>query len=143
MGSVCYSISKGFFLQEVEQSGKFRQHQPQNHLKDRNLLSGSLTLIIEYLRQLCIAVLWTLQCRTRASDVTEISKSLIHQALTLDFVSHTDVTFSFELRRYLDASSDDDYVTLLSDLPSHFNLVYITVQVEALLPSSVLIPTIS
>ncbi|RMZ77587.1 hypothetical protein DV737_g4281, partial [Chaetothyriales sp. CBS 132003] len=104
--------------------------------KDRNLLSGSLTLIIEHLRQPRIAVLWVLKCRTQTYDATEILKSLIHQALTLDFVSHADVRFSFELRRYLDARSDDDYVRILGELLSHFKLVYIIVQVEAMLPEA-------
>lgn len=104
--------------------------------KDRNLLSGSLTLVIESLRRPRVPVLWALKCRTQAYDATEILKSMIHQALRLDFVSHTDARFSFELRRHLDAGSNEDYVNLLGELLSHFKLVYIIFQVEAMVPDA-------
>lgn len=82
--------------------------------KDRNILSGSLTLAVECLRKPGIAALWALQCRTQAYDSTEILKSLICQALKLDYASHTDLTFSFQLRRYLDAQGDEDYFNILA-----------------------------
>ncbi|KAK5199093.1 hypothetical protein LTR99_001133 [Exophiala xenobiotica] len=101
--------------------------------KNRNILNGSLTLAIESLRQPRVAVMWALRSRTRAYDATEILKSLICQALRLDYSSHTDVTFSFQLRRYLDANSDEDYFNILGELLSHFKLVYMIIQLEAML----------
>ncbi|KAK5458467.1 hypothetical protein LTS15_004549 [Exophiala xenobiotica] len=101
--------------------------------KERNILSGSLTLAIESLRQPPVAVMWALRSRTRAYDATEILKSLICQALRLDYSSHTDVKVSFQLRRYLDANSDEDYFNILGELLSHFKLVYIIIQLEAML----------
>ncbi|ERF75101.1 hypothetical protein EPUS_04883 [Endocarpon pusillum Z07020] len=100
--------------------------------KDRNILSGSLTLAVEYLRKPGIAALWALQCRTQAYDSTEILESLICQALKLDSASHTDLTFSFQLRRYLDAQGDEDYFNILADILSHFKLIYIIIQLEAM-----------
>ncbi|KIW21619.1 hypothetical protein PV08_02199 [Exophiala spinifera] len=98
--------------------------------KNRNILNGSLTLAIECLRQRPVAVLLALQCRTRAYDPTEILKSLICQALTLDQASHIDVQFSFQLRRYLDAYTEEDYFNILGEILSHFRLVYIIIQLE-------------
>lgn len=66
-----------------------------------------------------------------------LPRCMIHQALSLDVVSESDTVmmFSFELRRYLDPGSNEDHVDLLGELLSQFKLVYIIVQVEAMLPN--------
>ena len=65
-------------------------------------------------------------------SVVEVLKSLIHQSLTRDTVSHTNSKLSFQLRQFLDAQLDNDYVNLLGNSLQNFGLVYIMVEAGAM-----------
>ena len=94
--------------------------------------------VIEQLHSARIAVLWVLKPMEQTyHSVTEILKSLIHQALTLDYTSRTDSMFSFQLRRFRDAHSDTDYINLLGSCLERFKLVYIMVDTGAMEPTDV------
>ena len=92
--------------------------------------------VIGQLHNARIAVLWVLKPMEQTyHSVTEILKSLIHQALSLDCTSRTDSMFSFQLRRFRDAQSDTDYINLLGSCLERFKLVYIMVDTGAIEPA--------
>ena len=104
-------------------------------LKNRSYIRDFCANVIEQLRNARVAVLWVLKPMEQTyHPVTEILKSLIHQALTLEYTSRTDSMFSFQLRRFRDAHSDHDYINLLGSCLQRFNLVYIMVDTGAMEP---------
>jgi hypothetical protein len=76
--------------------------------------------------------LWILRDRTREYSLLEVFKSLILQALSLDYTSHTDLQFSFQLQKFLDSHLDEDFVNVLGDILQHFKLVYIIADTGAM-----------
>ncbi|KAF1998907.1 hypothetical protein P154DRAFT_621387 [Amniculicola lignicola CBS 123094] len=68
--------------------------------------------------------------------VFDVLKSLIYQALSLDYTSHTDTVFAFELRKFQAAHSTADYANLLGEILEHFKTVYIIIDVDAVEPES-------
>ena len=104
--------------------------------KNRFHIRDFCTNVIEQLLNAHIAVLWVLKPREQAHHcVSEVLKSLVHQALGLDHASHTDTTFSFQLRRFLDAHFENDYVNLLCSVLQQFKLVYIIIEAGAMEPA--------
>jgi len=88
--------------------------------------------IIQQLRSAGIAILWVLKPKEQACySVVEVLKSLLYQALALDYISHTDSKLSFQMRQFLDAQLDQDYANLLGSSLERFRLVYITVEAGA------------
>ena len=103
--------------------------------KNRFYIRDFCANVIEQLHNTRIAVLWVLKPMEQTHhSVTEVFKSLIHQALTLDYTPRTDSMFSFQLRRFRDARSDDDYTNLLGSCIERFKLVYIMVDTGAMRP---------
>lgn len=94
------------------------------------------TNVIEQLFDSRVATLWILRDRVQDYSLIEVLKSLILQALSLDYSSHTDVAFSFQLRKFLDARSDMDFLNLLGDILQHFKLVHIIADAEAMSPDA-------
>lgn len=94
------------------------------------------TNVIEQLFNSRVAALWVLRDRVQEYSVVEVLKSLILQALSLDYSSHTDIAFSFQLRKFLDARFDVDYLNLLGDVLQHFKLVHIITDAEAMHPDA-------
>ena len=90
------------------------------------------TNVIEQLVTARVATLWILRDRDRQYSLPEVLKSLILQALSLDYLSHSDVVFSFQLRRFLDSHIDEDYLNLLGDNLQHFQKVYIVADAGAM-----------
>ena len=104
--------------------------------KNRFYIRDFCANVIEQLHNARIAVLWVLKPMEQIyHSATEILKSLIHQALTLDYASRTDSMFSFQLRRFRDAHSDTDYINLLGSCLERFKLVYIMVDTGAMEPT--------
>ncbi|KAI9687858.1 MAG: hypothetical protein M1822_001939 [Bathelium mastoideum] len=87
--------------------------------------------VIEQLVNHHVVSLWVLRDK-REYSLLEVFKSLILQALSLDRALHTDMQFSSQLRKFLDARLDDDYLNILGDLLQHFNLVYIIADTGAM-----------
>ena len=105
-------------------------------VKNRFYIRDFCTNVIEQLLNARIAVLWVLKPREQTChSVSEVLKSLVHQALSLDHASHTDSMFSFQLSKFLDAHFENDYVTLLGNILQHFKLVYIIVEAGAMKPA--------
>ena len=101
--------------------------------KNRFYIRDFCTNIIQQLRNAGIPVLWVLKPKEQTYNSTiEVLKSLIYQALTLDTVSRTDSKLSFQLRQFLDAQLDNDYVNLLGSTLEKFGLVYIMVEAGAM-----------
>jgi len=100
--------------------------------RDRHHIQDLCTNVIEQLTEAGIATLWVLKGKDQTSSVGEILKSLVRQALALDSSSHTDLALSFQLRKFLDAHCDEDYVILLGDILGHFRVAYIIIEAEAM-----------
>jgi len=100
--------------------------------RDRHHVRDFCTSVIEQLTKARIAVLWALKGKDHTYSITEIMKSLIHQALSLDC---SGLAF-LQLRNFLDAKSEEDYVNLLVDIIQHFKLTYIIVEAEVMTSSS-------
>ena len=101
--------------------------------KNRFYIRDFCTNIIQQLRNAGTPVLWVLKPKEQTYySVVEVLKSLIHQSLTRDTVSHTDSKLSFQLRQFLDAQLDNDYVNLLGSSLQNFGLVYIMVEAGAM-----------
>ena len=104
--------------------------------KNRFYIRDFCTNIIEQLHNARIAVLWVLRPMEQTHhSAIEILKSLFHQALTLGYASRTDSMFSFQLRRFLDARCENDYVNMLGSCLQRFKLVYIMVDAGAMKPA--------
>ena len=104
--------------------------------RNRFYIRDFRTNVIEQLLNAHIAVLWVLKPRVQTyHSVSEVLKSLIHQALSLDHASHTDSMFSFQLRKFLDAHFEKDYLILLVSILQHFKLVYVIVEAGAMKPA--------
>ncbi|KAI9704068.1 MAG: hypothetical protein M1820_005690 [Bogoriella megaspora] len=88
--------------------------------------------VIEQLIENRAVTLWILRDRSAEYPLLEVFKSLILQALSLDYSSHTDLAFSFQLRKFLDARTDEDCLNILSDLLQHFKMVYVLVDASAM-----------
>lgn len=103
------------------------------NFKDHLHTSNFSTSVIEQLRNANIAVLWVLKSRQKSRfPLNEILKSLIHQALSLDPAFYTDLKFSFQLRKFLDAHLEKDYLALLGSILEQFKLVYIVIETGAI-----------
>ena len=101
--------------------------------KSRFFIRDFCTNIIQELRNSSIPVLWVLKPKERTyHTVIEVLKSLIYQSLTLDTCSRTDSKLSFQLRQFLDAQLDNDYINLLGSSLQNFRLVYIMVEAGAM-----------
>ena len=103
------------------------------NFKNRFYIQDFCTNVIQQLRNAGIAVLWVLKTKGQAFlPVTEVLKSLIHQVLTLDSVSSTELKLSFQMRQFLNAQFDKDYANLLGSTLGRFRLVYIMVETAAM-----------
>ena len=103
------------------------------YFKNRFYIQDFCTSIIQQLRNDGIAVLWVLKPKQQAFlPVTEVLKSLIHQALIFDSVSRTDLKLSSQWRHFLDAHFDKEYAALLGSMLEQFRLVYIMVETAAM-----------
>ena len=87
--------------------------------------------VVEQLIDNKVISLWVLR-DSREYSLLEVFKSLILQALSLDHSSHTDMQFSFQLRKFLDARFDNDFMNILGDVLQHFKLVYIVADTGAM-----------
>lgn len=93
----------------------------------------------EIVRQLLkdrVAVFWVFMSRDRKYPLLETLRSLVYQALSLDYAQHTEQSMSFQLSKYLDANFEDDYLNMLSELLQHLKHVYIIVNSEAMTPDT-------
>lgn len=94
------------------------------------------TEIVKQLLKDRVAVFWVFMSRDRKYPLLEILRSLVYQALSLDYSQHTEQSMSFQLRKYLDANFEDDYLNMLGDLLQHLKHVYIIVNSEAMAPDT-------
>lgn len=109
----------------------------QANFKTRFYTRDFCSSVIEQLLNARLAVLWVLKAGEDSHhSVSEILKSLLHQALSFDYISHSDSAFSFQLRRFQDAHFENDYVDLLGSVLEHFKLVYIIVEAGAMKPAA-------
>lgn len=100
--------------------------------RDRLGLQDFCTSVIEELLTARFTMLWILRDRDKQYSFPEVIKSLILQALSLDYSSHSDVVFSFQLRKFLSSHKTEDYLDLLGDILQHFTKVYIIADANAM-----------
>lgn len=94
------------------------------------------TEIVKQLLKDRVAVFWVFMSRDRKYPLLETLRSLVYQALSLDYSRHTEQSMSFQLGKYLDANFQDDYLNMLGDLLQHLKHVYIIVNSEAMAPDT-------
>lgn len=68
----------------------------------------------------------------------EALKSIVFQAPGLRYITPSENQMSFELEKYLDAHSADEYVNILAGLLHSLKLVYIIVNAKAMVMSTAL-----
>ncbi|KAJ8131882.1 hypothetical protein O1611_g1744 [Lasiodiplodia mahajangana] len=102
----------------------------------RNQIRSFCTKIVEQLLRDRVAVFWVLMNRDQEYSLLETLKSLVFQALSLDYSSHTDNSLSFEFTRYIGANTEEDYLNILGDLLQHLKRVYIIANSEAMSPGT-------
>ncbi|KAI1122574.1 hypothetical protein F5Y10DRAFT_71393 [Nemania abortiva] len=102
----------------------------------RNQIRSFCTKIVEQLLKDRVAVFWIFMSRDQEYSLLETLRSLVFQALSLDYSSHTDSSLSFEFNRYIGANSEEDYLNILGDLLQHLKRVYIIANSEAMSPST-------
>lgn len=93
----------------------------------------------EIVRQLLndrVAVFWVFMNRERKYPLLETLRSLVYQALSVNYAQHTEQIMSFQLSKYLDANFEDDYLNVLGELLQHLKHVYIIVDSEAMTPET-------
>lgn len=91
------------------------------------------TNVIEQLLGSRIPVLWLIQERTQKFDAREAVKSLVAQSISACSAIHTDVAMSSCIRAFDAAASVDEYALLLAENLSRMGLVYLVVDVDALM----------
>lgn len=94
------------------------------------------TEIVKQLLKDGVAVFWVFMSSDRKYPLLETLRSLVYQALSLDYSQHTEQSMSFQLNKYLDANFEDDYLSMLGDLLQHLKHVYIIVNSEAMAPDT-------
>lgn len=99
--------------------------------RDRLNVRIFCTNVIEQLTQSQIATFWILKGQEDLYSIFDVLKSLIYQALSMDYVSHTDTAVNFQLRKFQAANSLEDYVNILLVLLAHFRLAYVIIDLEA------------
>lgn len=94
------------------------------------------TEIVKQLLKDRMAVFWVFMSTDRKYPLLETLRSLVYQALSLDYSQHTEQSLSFQLGKYLDANFEDDYLNMLGNLLQHLKHVYIIVNSEAMAPDT-------
>ncbi|KAI1198057.1 hypothetical protein F5X97DRAFT_323838 [Nemania serpens] len=102
----------------------------------RNQVRSFCTEIVEQLLRDQVAVFWIFMSRDQEYPLLEALKSLVFQALSLGYSARSDNSLSFELKRYLGANFEDDYLNILGDLLQDLRRVYIIANSEAMSPST-------
>lgn len=97
----------------------------------RSQIRNFCTDVVEQLLKDRVAVFWIFMSRDQDYPLLEALKSLVFQALSLDYSAHRDSSLSFELKRYIGANFEEDYLNILGDLLQHLKRVYIIVNSEA------------
>lgn len=94
------------------------------------------TEIVKHLLKDRALVFWVFMSRDRKYQLLETLRSLVYQALSLDYSQYTEQSMSFQLSKYLDANFEDDYLNMLGELLQHLKHVYIIVNSEAMDPDT-------
>ncbi|KAI1820845.1 hypothetical protein F4861DRAFT_34762 [Xylaria intraflava] len=104
----------------------------------RSQIRSFCTEIVKQLLKDNVAVFWIFMSREQEYPLLETLRSLVYQALSLNYVSHTESSMGFQLNRYINAHFEEDYLNILGDLLQHLKRVYIIANSEAMSPSTAL-----
>ncbi|ETS77199.1 hypothetical protein PFICI_11073 [Pestalotiopsis fici W106-1] len=101
-------------------------------LRERNLVRGFCTDVVEYLVRTHTTVLWIFSSRDQQYPLLESLKSLVFQALSLSSAGQFAFKTSFHMNRFRDANFEEDYLNILADLLQSSKLVYIIAAIDAM-----------
>ncbi|TGJ82870.1 hypothetical protein E0Z10_g5893 [Xylaria hypoxylon] len=90
------------------------------------------TEVVEQLLKDNVAVFWIFMSREQEYPLLETLRSLVYQALSLNYVSYSESSMGFQLQRYMEAHFEEDYLNILGDLLQHLKRVYIIANSEAM-----------
>lgn len=102
-----------------------------DRLNIRNFYLG----VIEQLIQSHIAVFWIIQPKDSDEpkhDIFEVVKSLVAQSLSKVPAQHTDVGFASRVRAFNSATTVAEYMSLLAEILSGYQLAYVIVDVNSI-----------
>ncbi|KAI0862532.1 hypothetical protein F4860DRAFT_116892 [Xylaria cubensis] len=102
----------------------------------RTQIRSFCTEVVKQLLKDGIAVFWIFMTRDQEYSLLETLRSLVYQALSLNYSSYTESSMGFQLKRYMEAHFEDDYLNILGDLLQHVKRVYIIANSEAMSPST-------
>lgn len=107
-------------------------------ISDRRSVQDFSVNVIEQLLRAKIANLWVLKPSDASHPIIAILKSLLNQ--TALFINQTTAEAASIITGILDsflhAQLEEDYINILADMLRHFNVVYIIVQLEAIMMDS-------
>lgn len=103
-------------------------------IRDRNLVRGFCTEVVDYLVKAHTTVLWVFSDRCQHYSLLEALKSLIFQAISFGSSRHSANKMAFQFNRFLDAHFEEDYLNILADILQCSKSVYIITATDALLP---------
>ncbi|KAI1751150.1 hypothetical protein F4782DRAFT_547751 [Xylaria castorea] len=102
----------------------------------RTQIRSFCTEVVKQLLKDDIAVFWIFMSRDQEYSLLETLRSLVYQALSLKYVSYSESSMGFQLKRYMEAHFEEDYLNILGDLLQHVKRVYIIANSEAMLPGT-------
>ncbi|KAI0534776.1 hypothetical protein GGR58DRAFT_43136 [Xylaria digitata] len=102
----------------------------------RSQIRSFCTEVVKQLLKDGIAVFWIFMSREQEYPLLEALRSLVYQALSLNYISYTESNMGFQLKRYMEAHFEEDYLNILGDLLQHVKRVYIIANSEAMSPST-------
>ncbi|KAI8955848.1 hypothetical protein F4801DRAFT_177344 [Xylaria longipes] len=100
----------------------------------RAQIQSFCTEVVKQLLKDDIAVFWIFMSRDQEYSLLETLRSLVYQALSLNYISYTESSMGFQLKRYMEANFEEDYLNILGDLLQHLKRVYIIANSEAMSP---------
>ncbi|KAI8631672.1 hypothetical protein F5Y19DRAFT_401907 [Xylariaceae sp. FL1651] len=98
----------------------------------RTQIRSFCTEVVKQLLKDHTAVFWIFMSRDQEYPLLETLKSLVFQALSLNYSFYTANGMSFQLSKYLEACFEEDYLNILGDLLQHLKRVYIIANSEAM-----------
>lgn len=102
----------------------------------RTQIRSFCTEVVKQLLKDDIAVFWIFMSREQEYSLLETLRSLVYQALSLNYISYTESSMRFQLKKYMEAHFEEDYLNILGDLLQHIKRVYIIANSEAMSPST-------
>ncbi|KAF2967363.1 hypothetical protein GQX73_g6195 [Xylaria multiplex] len=85
----------------------------------RSQIRSFCTEVVKQLLKDGTAVFWIFMSREQEYPLLETLRSLVYQALSLNYTSYTESSMGFQLKKYMEAHFEEDYLNILGGLLQH------------------------